>query len=116
MQNTNSIEITISKPHCQKFTKTKISKIPQIEQLLAESEEEYQRIFKRYFHQKIIFLAGNPRGLIALHLACTKSKYVAYDTTGLDSLGVEMLERYVAKKSKKGWNFLYFTFLIYEDN
>jgi len=105
-------KIAISKSYSKKLIKTKISDIPNIERLIKESEEEYKIIFQQYFNKKIIFLPGNFRTLIALHIACSKSKFVAFDTAGMDPLGEQMLLRYVEKKRKEGWGFLYFKFTI----
>ncbi len=105
-------KLAIAKPYCKRLIKTRISEIPEIERLIEESEDECKVCFKQYFNKSIIFLPGNMRALIALHIACSKSKFVAFDTAGMDPLGEQMLFRYIRQKREDGWGFLYFKFQI----
>lgn len=104
------VKLVIAEPYEKRLQNMLVSQVPQIGELLSVVRQDYKERFEEQFHDLICNLPGTMRVLLAMHIACNESQFVAFNSSGLDILGEEALLEYAGEKAKRGWAFLYFRF------
>lgn len=103
-------DICYINPRKKTFLNQRMSDIPQIDRLLGCLPLEMQQRLSQAMKDTVSAMPGTFRNLIALHSACTKSRLVVFDASGVDPCGEKCLRAYAVSRTAEGFGFVYLRF------
>jgi len=111
---TVNARIGLTHPFLKMPRRQYIDKIPGILDLINEiSGHAKDRLYEAYLKkQQVVEMPGTECALLSLHLVSFESRVILFSDAGLDPLGSIEVIKYVLKKAKQGFGFLFMRFPI----